>query len=487
MDETVAQELILSVLVNNDGLSRRIAPHIKTEHFEAGRFGVVGSAVLGYINQYAKVPNQTECLLEISKATGLSREEVNDSQVLVSKMYTDMKQQAVEVNDEWFLKNCQEYCLGRSTYLGIMKAMDVIEGKKVDGRVLERGAIPKILEDSLAFSFDHRVGHSYFDDSAQRFQFYHSKHEAIPSALKELNKVLGNEGYIKKTVTVFAAPPNTGKSAILTSEATDMMMRGHKVLYISLEMAEERVAQRIDANIIDVAVNDLKQLSEKIFTEKIETAKNTTEGNIYFIEYATGSAGASQFRVLMNDLRVKKKFVPDIVFIDYLNICSTARMKQVDNMYLFGKLVAEDLCAFAKHYNIPVVSACQINRGGAEDSDYGLEDIADSYGIAMTVDCMIGLIITEQLEQMGQIKFKQLRNRLHRVDFPRWFVANFDRNKMRFTDAKNDGAVDTGKPTQNPTYNAPVPSNLDDDPGYPFNAFSSSSKKPALNTESWKF
>lgn len=340
-----------------------------------------------------------------------------------------------ETNLDWFFSETEKFCQEKAIYNAILDSIGILDGKDP---TKTKGAIPTLLSDALSISFDPNIGHSYLDDADFRFDYYHRIEKRIPFDLEYFNKIT-NGGLVQKSLTIAMAGTGVGKSLFMSHVAASCLMQNYNVLYITLEMSEEKIAERIDANLMNVTMDDLKMMPKEMFDKRIEKFKQKVKGKLIIKEYPTASAHSGHFRALLNELRLKKAFKPDIIFIDYLNICSSARIKAGANVnsYTYIKAIAEELRGLAVENNVPIVSATQINRSGFSDSDPGLENTSESFGLPATADLMFALISTEELEQLNQIMVKQLKNRYGDISNPKRFAIGIDRSKMKLYDLEN--------------------------------------------------
>tara|TARA_B100000035_G_scaffold190942_1_gene163027 strand:- start:7 stop:1182 length:1176 start_codon:yes stop_codon:yes gene_type:complete len=339
------------------------------------------------------------------------------------------------VNEDWLLNSTEKWCQDRAIYLAIMESINVIDGKN---QSLTKNAVPEILSDALAVSFDTNVGHDYIDNSDDRFDFYHRVEDRIPFDLENFQEITKG-GIPNKTLNVALAGTGVGKSLFMCHVAASSLMQGKNVLYITLEMAEERIAERIDANLFNLPIDQLESLSKDMFDDKIAKIARKNIGKLIVKEYPTGAAHAAHFRALLNELKLKKQFIPDIIFIDYLNICASSRMKGMGgaiNSYTYVKAIAEELRGLAVEFNVPVFSATQTTRSGFSNTDVGLEDTSESFGLPATADFMFALISTEELQRLGQMMVKQLKNRYNDPTYKKRFVIGVDRSRMRLYDVE---------------------------------------------------
>ena len=339
-----------------------------------------------------------------------------------------------DTDEEWLLDKTEEFCQEKAVYNAIMESIGIIEGRDKEKT---KGAIPEILSKALSVSFDSSIGHDWIEDFQSRYEFYHKVEERIPFDLEYLNAITKG-GLPSKTLTCILAGTGVGKSLAMCHFAANNLMDNKKVLYITMEMAEERISERIDANLLDCSLDDLKDLPFKLYEKKVERIRSKTEGQLIVKEYPTASAGAGHFRHLLNELRLKRNFVPDIIYIDYLNICASSRMKYGSNVntYMMIKSIAEELRGLAVEKNVPIVTATQTTRGGYTNSDPGLEDTSESFGLPATTDLMFALVSSEELEALNQIMVKQLKNRYNDPTSNKRFVVGVDRGKMRLYDVE---------------------------------------------------
>ena len=339
-----------------------------------------------------------------------------------------------DTDEEWLLDKTEEFCQEKAVYNAIMESIGIIDGRDKEKT---KGAIPEILSKALSVSFDSSIGHDWIEDFQARYEFYHKVEERIPFDLEYLNAITKG-GLPSKTLTCILAGTGVGKSLAMCHFAANNLMDNKKVLYITMEMAEERISERIDANLLDCSLDDLKDLPFKLYEKKVERIRSKTEGKLIVKEYPTASAGAGHFRHLLNELRLKRNFVPDIIYIDYLNICASSRMKYGSNVntYMMIKSIAEELRGLAVEKNVPIVTATQTTRGGYTNSDPGLEDTSESFGLPATTDLMFALVSSEELEALNQIMVKQLKNRFNDPTSNKRFVVGVDRGKMRLYDVE---------------------------------------------------
>lgn len=433
------EKLVLTNLVFNEQFGRKVAPFMKSEYFTELPNRVLYELANEYVNKYNAFPSLSVLNIELDKATGLNESDFKQTKQLLR----DFK--LVEVLDLEYLSDvCEEWCQNRALHLALLKSISITEG---EDKNFSKGAIPQLLSDALAVSFDTNIGHDFLEDAEERFEFYQRKEKRIPFHLELFNKITGG-GLPNKTLNIILAGINIGKSMFMCDMAAHHLELGYKVLYITLEMAEERIAERIDANLLDIPIDDLKTINKTIYRSKMAKLKGTCDnkgGRFYIKEYPTACAGAGHFRHLLHELKLKKKFVPDIVYIDYINLCTSSRYKHGTanmNSYSFIKAIAEELRGLAVEAGIPIVSATQLTRSGFTSSDVGMEDTAESFGLPATADFMVALISSEDLIELNQIMVKQLKNRYGNPNVNKKFVVGIDHSKMRFYDAEQKAQED---------------------------------------------
>ena len=428
---------ILKNLIYNEDYARKIIPFIKDEYFSDATERRVFKEIDNFINQYKNLPTYESLVINFTESKHLTEAEVQSAVELVREIHSD-KDEPTDM--AWLTNQTEKFCQDKAIYNAIMEAVQILDNKK-DSK--PKGAIPKILSDALGVSFDSTVGHDYINDSDARYDFYHRHENRIPFDLDLFNKITKG-GLPTKTLNICLAGTGVGKSLFMCHAAAGCLSQGKNVLYITLEMAEERIAERIDANLLNVDMNYLQTMTKPEYDRKFEVLRNKTQGKLIIKEYPTASASALHFRALLNELQLKKSFVPDIIFIDYLNICSSARIKPGANVnsYSYIKAIAEELRGLAVEFSVPVVSATQTTRSGFTNSDPGLEDTSESFGLPATADFMFALISTEELEQLNQIMVKQLKNRYGDPNNYKRFVIGIDRAKMRLYDVEQSAQVD---------------------------------------------
>lgn len=421
------EQTILSNLLYNDDFFRRVFPYIKEEYFDDVSSKKIFSTLADYVEKYQGTPSIEALKISLDSRRDLNEELFKGIIETVDKLKIDK-----ETNQEWLISETEKFCQDKDLYNSIRRAILILDGNEKD---LDKGSIPKLLSDSLGISFDTHIGHDYLEDFETRYDFYHRKEERIPFDIEILNKITKG-GLPKKSLSVLMSSTGVGKTLVMCHMAASMFVLGKNVLYITAEMAEERISERIDANLLDVTLDELSEMPKDVFEKRIKKIRDKTPGKLIVKEYPTGSANAAHFRHLLNELKMKKQFAPDIVFIDYLNICSSSRIKgsSVSNTYILVKSIAEEIRGLAMEFNIPIVSATQSNREGYGNTDVDLTNTSESIGLPQTVDAMFALISTEELESMGQLMVKQLKNRWGDLGYFRRFVIGIDRSKMKLYD-----------------------------------------------------
>jgi hypothetical protein len=437
----MVEDLILSNLLYNEGYGRKVIPFLRTEYFSNKIDRVLYDVIDQYVQTYNSFPQSTALQVEIQNVSGLAEDEYRMAKERVDSLALK------DADLDWLVAQTEKFCKDKAIYNAIAESIKILDDKS--GK-LQPGSIPSLLESALAVSFDTQIGHDFFDDADDRYDFYHRKEERIPFDLDYLNKITKG-GLPKKTLNVVLAGTGVGKSLFMCHCAASHLSIGKNVLYITMEMAEERIAERIDANLLNTSLDQLAMLPRDVFDKKIKTVKDKTLGKLIIKEYPTASAGSANFRHLLNELKLKKKFIPDIIYIDYLNICASSRMKQGANVnsYTYIKAIAEELRGLAVEFNVPIVSATQTTRSGFTNSDVGLEDTSESFGLPATVDLMFAMISTDELQDLNQIMFKQLKNRYADPTYLKRFVVGVDKSKMKLYDVEHTAQrdiVDDGVP-----------------------------------------
>ena len=425
---------ILRNLLFNDKYCRKVLPFINPDYFDNPYEKILFEEISKFIVSYDDLATKEILLIETEKRTDIT----DDGYRTICDYIKSLDDSQVDL--EWLIDTTETWCRDRAIYLALMESIKIADGgddKK------NRDAIPGILQEALSVSFDEHIGHDLIEDYERRFEYYTRQEEKLPFDLEYFNKITGG-GLSKKTVFLIMAAPNAGKSLTMCSFASAFLAQNKNVLYITLEMAEEKIAQRIDANLLNVNIGELEKLSKDKFENKIIKLAQKTHGKLIIKEYPTSSAHVGHFKGLLNELALKKHFKPDVIFIDYLNICSSSRYKSNSgvNSYTYIKSISEELRALAVEYGVPVVTSTQVTRGASTSSDPDMADVSESFGVAANVDNIVALIKTEELDNMGQVMFKQIKNRDNDVSRYKRFVVGVDRNKMRLYDVEQDAQVE---------------------------------------------
>ena len=429
---------ILRNLIFNEDYTRKTLPFINEIYFTKREEKILFQEIDSFVQKYKNQPTKESILIELGNRKDINEEEHK----IVKELVTSLNNE--EVEQQWLLDTTEKFCKDRAVHNAVLDGIKILDGK--DNKRTQE-AIPSILADALAVSFDNHIGHDYIEDAEARFKYYHTKEKKYQFDLRYFNKITKG-GVPSKTLNIALAGTGVGKSLFMCHCASAYLAQGLNVLYITLEMAEERIAERIDANLLDTTIDDLHALPKDLYDSKILKVKNKTNGQLIIKEYPTASAHSGHFRALFNELALKKSFRPDVVFIDYLNICASARFKGGNiSSYFYIKAIAEELRGLAVEFNVPIFSATQTTRTGYISTDIGLEDTAESFGLPATADFMFALQSNEELEQLGQMKVKQLKNRYNDPGINRSFIIGVDRAKMKLYDVENSAQniVDKGK------------------------------------------
>jgi archaellum biogenesis ATPase FlaH len=425
---TNIEQVVLKNILTNEKYMRKVLPFVKPDYFE-GVYKMLFKQAGMFVAKYNKLPTAEAFKIEIDQADNYNDEQYRHAVEIIPSLFEE------EASDEtWLNDTTEKWCQDRALYNAVMESISIIDGKH---QSLTKNALPDILTKALGVSFDPNIGHDYIENFEERFEFYHRDEERLPFDLDYFNKITKG-GIPNKSLNVCLAGTGVGKSLFMCHCAAANLNQGKNVLYLTMEMAEERIAERIDANLLDVPIDQLEYLSKEMFAERVRGLSSKTNGKLIIKEYPTGSAHAGHFRALLNELKLKKSFEPDIIYIDYLNICSSSRMKGMGgaiNSYNYIKAIAEELRGLAVEFDLPIVTATQTTRSGYSNSDIGLEDTSESFGLPATADLMFALISTEELEGMGQLAVKQLKNRYNDPTYKKRFVIGIDRSKMRLFDA----------------------------------------------------
>lgn len=419
------ENVIFGNLINNEEYARKVIPFLKSEYFSDQVDRTVFDLITEYVNKYNSFPTKTALDIDLNEKSGLTEDQFKKARELVSGLN---KSEEKDIN--WLVDSTEKFCKDKALYNALMESIQIVDSSKNDS--ISVGSIPKILQDALGVSFDQSIGHDFLDDADARYEFYHRKEVRIPFDLDFFNKITQG-GLPRKTLNIALAGTGVGKSLFMCHSAAQNLMSGLNVLYVTMEMAEERIAERIDANLLGVTLDELKELPQSIYYKLIGRVRDRAKGKLIVKEYPTASAGSANFRHLLNELNLKKNFVPDIIYIDYLNICASSRIKAGANVnsYTYIKAIAEELRGLAVEFNVPIVSATQTTRSGYSNSDVGLEDTSESFGLPATADFMFALVTSDELRQLSQIMVKQLKNRYGDPAVHKRFVIGVDYSKMR--------------------------------------------------------
>ena len=437
------EQTILKNLIYNEEYLRKVLPFLKSEYFTDRSDKTLYDEIASFTETYNSTPTVEALVLAVKERRNLSDDEVEKCESYLQEIE---KTKGEESKVQWLVDKTEQFCQEKAIYNAVLGSISILDGKD---KTNDKGSIPKILSDALAISFDNSVGHDYLENSDERYDFYHRKEERIPFDLEFFNKITKG-GLPNKTLNIALAGTGVGKSLFMCHVAAGCMVQGKNVLYITMEMSEEKIAERIDANLLNVTIDDLVSLPKDLYDKKINKLREKTVGKLIIKEYPTASASSIHFRTLLNELNLKKSFVPNIIFIDYLNICCSSRIKAGANInsYTYVKSIAEELRGLAVEFGVPIVSATQTTRGGFTSSDPGLEDTSESFGLPATADLMFALISSEELEEMGQIMVKQLKNRYNDPTHFKRFTLGIDRSKMRLYDieqSSQNGITDSGQ------------------------------------------
>ncbi|MBC8442988.1 MAG: AAA family ATPase [Proteobacteria bacterium] len=424
------ETLILSNLIYNDEYLRKVIPFLNKEYFKENIHKAIFREIESFVSDYNSPPSKEALLISLGNNNQLSQNEYDESVKYIESF--DVTEQEIY----WLLDQTEKFCRDKAIYNAIMESIHIMDGKVKDK---QETAIPYILSDALAVSFDTHIGHDYIEDADDRYDFYHRTESKVPFDLDFFNTITGG-GTPQKTLNIVMAGTGVGKSLFMCHHAASCLSQNLNVLYITCEMAEERIAERIDANLMDITMDELKELPKTIYESKLKKKTSGINGKLIIKEYPTATANVNHFKGLLDELKMKKKFMPDIIFIDYLNICSSARLKHGSNVntYSFVKSIAEELRGLAVEYNVPIWSATQTNRSGFSNTDVGLEDTSESFGLPATADFMFALIATEELDEKNQVLVKQLKNRYNDTVINRKFILGINRAKMKLYDVDKD-------------------------------------------------
>ena len=435
------EKTILKNLLHNEEFTRRVFPFLESKYFLDGIDRIVFQQIYEFIDLYKNRPTKEALIIDLSNHKKITETEFQSATDLINELKEEEKP-----NDEWLVAETEKFCQEKAIYDAVMNSIQIIDGK--DKR-LTKDSIPEILSDALGVSFDTHVGHDYIENVDERFDFYHRVEDKIPFDLDFFNQITKG-GLPRKTLNVALAGTGVGKSLFMCHVAANCLMQGKNVLYVTMEMAEERIAERIDANLLNLPIDDVHSLPKDLYERKIDLLKMQTAGKLIIKEYPTATAHTGHIRTLLNELKLKRNFSPEIVFVDYLNICASSRFKYNANVnsYTYIKAIAEELRGLAVEMNVPIVSATQTTRSGFNSSDPGLEDTSESFGLPATADFMFALVTSEELDKLDQVMVKQLKNRYNDLTVNKRFVIGIDRSKMKLYDlsqSAQENITDSGQ------------------------------------------
>ena len=440
------ENVIFGNLINNEEYARKVIPFLKSEYFNDQVDRTVFDLITEYVDKYNSFPTTAALDIDLNDKSGLSEEQFKKAREVISGL-----EKSEEREIDWLIDSTEKFCKDKALYNALMQSIQIVDSSKKDS--ISVGAIPKILQDALGVSFDNSIGHDFLDDADARYEFYHRKEVRIPFDLDFFNKITQG-GLPRKTLNIALAGTGVGKSLFMCHSAAANLMSGLNVLYVTMEMAEERIAERIDANLLGVTLDELKDLPQAVYYKLIGRVRERVKGKLIVKEYPTASAGSANFRHLLNELSLKKNFVPDIIYIDYLNICASSRIKAGANVnsYTYIKAIAEELRGLAVEFNVPIVSATQTTRSGYSNSDVGLEDTSESFGLPATADFMFALVTSDELRQLSQIMVKQLKNRYGDPAIHKRFVIGVDYSKMRLYNVEASAQEDLVQDEDTPVF-----------------------------------
>jgi len=432
------EQIILSNLCYNEEYLRKVIPFLTPEYFSRNEDRIVFDKISAHTTTYNAAPSKQALMIAVTDDKAVTESEFSEIQAIVETLDTE------DADSQWLLDETEKFCKDKALYNAVMESIGILDGRNKE---LSKDAMPSILSEALSVGFDNNVGHDYIENANERFDFYHRLEEKLPFDLEMFNKITGG-GLSNKTLNVALAGTGVGKSLFMCHMAAGNIAAGKNALYITLEMSEERIAERIDANLMNLPIGQLKDLSKSMFDDRISKLNEKIQGRLIVKEYPTASAHAGHFKSLLNELKLKRNFRPDIIFIDYLNICSSSRFRAGSsaNYYTIIKSIAEELRGLAVEFDVPIVTATQTTRGGYNNSDVELTDTSESFGLPATADLMIALISTEELEQLGQIMVKQLKNRYADPTSNKRFMIGVDRARMKLFDLEDSqaGLTDSG-------------------------------------------
>ena len=443
----------------NEDFTRKVLPFIQSEYFSDSIERKVFTEIKEFVNRYEQVPTHEALVINFTEKKELTEDEVSKSIELLNEIKTTSDE---KVDQSWLTEQTEKFCQDKAIYNAIMDSVAILDDKSTKS---SKGEIPKLLSDALGVSFDTHIGHDFMDDYKERYDFYHKVEKRTKFDLDLMNKITKG-GLPDKTLNVLMAGTGVGKSLFMCHMASACLSQGDNVLYITLEMAEEKIAERIDANLLNISLNELRSVSKDDYENKFQVLRAKTQGKLIIKEYPTASASTLHFRALLSELAMKKQFRPNIIFVDYINICASSRIRPGGNVnsYTYIKSIAEELRGLAVEFELPIVSATQTTRSGFTNSDPGLEDVSESFGLPATADFMFAIISNEQLEELNQIMVKQQKNRYNDPSYYKKFILGVDRAKMRLYDVEQGGQDDL------------LDSGQDNGPNKPINTFGTREK-----------
>lgn len=426
------EDIILHSLIHDEKYTRKVIAFLKGVYFDSFKRRFLFESIQKYFDDYNVCPTLEILSIDISNSTSITDEQESDILEYLSSL-SDISHD--DLTEQWLLDSTEKFCQEKAVHHALFESISIMNG---ENNRLDRGSIPKILSDALAVSFDANVGHDYVENTDERYRFYHHKEKKIPFDLESMNKITKG-GFSTKTLNVFAAATGAGKSLVMCHMAAANLSMGYNVLYITMEMAEERIAERIDANLLDVDINTLEEIPKALYDRKVNRMKENVKGKLFIKEYPTAGANVNHFRSLVDELKMKKNFIPDIIYIDYMNICSSSRLKMGSsvNTYTYVKSIAEELRGFAAENDCPIISATQFNRTASTDSDPGMDGTSDSFGTVFTTDFFAAIISSEEFQEKGVYLIKQLKNRYNDPTFMRRFQIGVEYKKMRLYEVQN--------------------------------------------------
>ena len=432
-------------MLSEEEFARITTPFLKSDYFHDRPERLLFNQIESFITKYNDLPTTEALVIELGNDVDISESDFESARNILDTFKSDYEKPSYE----WLIEQTEIFCQEKAVYNAVMEAIQILDGKQDK----TKESIPEILSDALAISFDTNVGHDYLEDSDQRFEFYHKKENHVPFDLEYFNKIT-NGGICNKTLNVLMAGPGVGKTLAMCHFAASYLSQGKNVLYITLEMSEERISERIDANLLNVSLNDLYDLPKASYDSKIKKLRKNTVGKLIVKEFPTAQAGVGHFRHLFNELKLKKNFVPDVLVVDYINICTSSRFKPGTNVnsYTYIKSIAEEMRGFAIEREVPIITATQVNREGYGSSDIGMENTAESFGLPATADLFLAIITSEELESLNQLMIKQLKNRYNDPTTNRRFVVGVDRAKMRMYDVDQSAQQDVSSEVDAPTF-----------------------------------